>query len=54
MPLNARQQKELSRHCPKVMWHADMAAYSTFRTGGKVEALVEIAHTEQLPAPKTA
>ena len=49
MPLNARQQKELSRHCPKVMWHADMAAYSTFRTGGKVEALVEIAHTEQLP-----
>ena len=40
--MNDQQRSELARLCPQVQWEVSMASYSTFRTGGTVEALVEI------------
>ena len=40
--MNDQQRNELARLCPQVLWDVSMASYSTFRTGGMVEALVEI------------
>ena len=47
--MNSAQQQELKRLCPSVRWQVDMAAYSTFRTGGTVEALVEVDDSACLP-----
>ena len=46
--MNERQRQELSNLCPGVIWEADMAAFSTFRAGGRVEALVEVEGEEAL------
>lgn len=43
--MNQQQRQQLGSLCPSVSWEANMAAYSTFRAGGVVEALVE-AHSE--------
>jgi len=40
--MNERQRQVLRSLCPGVIWEADMAAYSTFRAGGKAEALIEV------------
>lgn len=59
--MNHQQQAHLNSLCPRVHWHVDMSNYSTFRVGGKVEAMVEITdpdaladlvrwlHTERIP-----
>jgi len=46
--MDNRQRGELAALCRSVRWDVDMAAYSTFRTGGTVEAMVEAGSTEQL------
>jgi len=46
--MNERQRHALHTLCPDVIWEADMAAYSTFRAGGKVEALVEVRGEDSL------
>ena len=43
--MDSRQHLELTTLCRNVRWDVDMAAYSTFRTGGIVEALAEVAAT---------
>jgi UDP-N-acetylmuramate dehydrogenase len=50
MAMNSQQRAELTVLCRSVQWEVSMAAYSTFRTGGVVEALVEIGSTEELSA----
>lgn len=47
--MNAKQRLQLAALCPSVSWEAHMAAYSTFRSGGVAEALVEIQREEELP-----
>ena len=47
--MNAKQRLQLATLCPSVSWEAHMAAYSTFRSGGVVEALVEIQREDELP-----
>ena len=47
--MNATQRRQLAALCPTVSWEAHMAAYSTFRAGGLVEALVEVHREEELP-----
>ncbi|MGI6656947.1 MAG: UDP-N-acetylmuramate dehydrogenase [Desulfobulbus sp.] len=42
------QRQELARLCRSVQWQAAMAPYSTFRTGGSVEALVEVSGAQEL------
>lgn len=46
--MNSEQRRELEGLCRSVCWDANMAYYSTFRTGGVVEALVEIGDGEEL------
>lgn len=48
--MNSQQRTALAALCPSVRWNVDMAAYSTFRTGGMVEAMVEIGKTAELSA----
>ncbi len=48
--MNGQQRTALAALCPSVRWDVDMAAYSTFRTGGMVEAMVEIGKTAELSA----
>ena len=40
--MNSQQCIELAALCRSIRWDVDMAAYSTFRTGGVVEAMVEV------------
>lgn len=46
--MNTRQREELAALCQSVRWRVDMAAYSTFRAGGTVEALVDLQSTGEL------
>jgi UDP-N-acetylmuramate dehydrogenase len=46
--MNIQQRAELTTLCPSVRWDVNMAAFSTFRTGGEVEALVEIGDVQTL------
>lgn len=46
--MNDQQRQHLASLCRSVSWEADMAAHSTFRAGGVVEALVEIGSEEEL------
>jgi UDP-N-acetylmuramate dehydrogenase len=46
--MDSRQRRELSALCPAIRWDVDMAAYSTFRTGGVVEALADINAIDEL------
>jgi UDP-N-acetylmuramate dehydrogenase len=46
--MNNSQREQLTALCPSVRWDIDMASHSTFRTGGKVEAMVELADIETL------
>ena len=39
--MNTQQRTELAELCRSIRWDVDMASYSTFRTGGIVEAMVE-------------
>lgn len=48
--MESRQRHELSALCPALRWDVDMAAYSTFRTGGVVEALADISAIDELAA----
>ena len=48
--MNDQQRRALAHLCPQVRWNVSMASYSTFRTGGMVEALVEIESVAMLPA----
>ncbi len=50
MPMTIEQRAELSALCPSVQWDVDMAAYSTFRAGGTVEAMVESGDSDELAA----
>ncbi|MGD9949339.1 MAG: UDP-N-acetylmuramate dehydrogenase [Desulfobulbus sp.] len=45
--MNEQQRQHLRTLCPKVTWDANMAAYSTFRAGGIVEALVEVSSEDE-------
>jgi UDP-N-acetylmuramate dehydrogenase len=46
--MNSQQRTELAMLCPSIRWNVDMGAYSTFRTGGVVEAMVEIGNRAEL------
>ncbi|MCL1980291.1 MAG: UDP-N-acetylmuramate dehydrogenase [Proteobacteria bacterium] len=46
--MNSQQQLELASLCRLIRWNVDMAAYSTFRAGGIVEAMVETESVEEL------
>jgi UDP-N-acetylmuramate dehydrogenase len=46
--MNSQQCIELAALCRSIRWDVDMAAYSTFRTGGVVEAMVEVSLVEEL------
>ena len=46
--MDIRQREQLTAFCPSVRWDVDMASYSTFRTGGRVEAMVEPVDTAAL------
>ncbi|WP_310600991.1 UDP-N-acetylmuramate dehydrogenase [Desulfobulbus sp.] len=48
--MNGQQQLELGSLCRTVRWDVDMAAHSTFRAGGIVEAMVETESVEELAA----
>ena len=48
--MDSRQHLELATLCRNVRWDVDMAAYSTFRTGGIVEALAEVGPVEEAAA----
>ena len=48
MPMTSQQRAELAALCSSVRWDVDMAAYSTFRTGGTVEAMVESNDSDEL------
>ncbi len=47
--MDKRQQRRLTDLCPQIRWHANMAALSSLRTGGTVEALVELHDSAVLP-----
>lgn len=40
--MDSRQRQHLERLCPSLRWHVSMANFSSLRTGGTVEALVEL------------
>lgn len=40
--MDSRQRQHLERLCPSLRWHVNMATFSSLRTGGTVEALVEL------------
>jgi len=46
--MNTRQRTELAALSRSVRWDVDMAAFSTFRTGGTVEAMVETGSVGEL------
>lgn len=46
--MNKSQREQLTALCPSVRWGVDMASHSTFRTGGQVEAMVELADIDTL------
>lgn len=46
--MGSRQRLELTALCSAIRWDVDMAAYSTFRTGGVVEALADINAIDEL------
>ncbi|MBM9536026.1 UDP-N-acetylmuramate dehydrogenase [Desulfobulbus alkaliphilus] len=46
--MDNRQREQLSALCPSVQWNVNMASHSTFRTGGQVEAMVELSDIEEL------
>ena len=48
--MNSQQRTELETLCRSIRWDVDMAAYSTFRTGGTVEAMVESGDLDELVA----
>ena len=48
--MGSRQRSELTALCPAIRWDVDMAAYSTFRAGGVVEALADINAIDELAA----
>jgi UDP-N-acetylmuramate dehydrogenase len=48
MSMNNRQRQQLQTLTPRLTWDADMAAYSTFRAGNRVEALVEVQSENEL------
>jgi UDP-N-acetylmuramate dehydrogenase len=48
--MNHQQRTELAALCRSIRWDADMAPYSTFRTGGVVEAMVEVVEMAELSA----
>ena len=50
MSMNLQQRTELAAHCQTVHWDVDMASYSTFRTGGVVEAVAEPGNADELAA----
>nr|WP_320010195.1 UDP-N-acetylmuramate dehydrogenase [uncultured Desulfobulbus sp.] len=45
-----QQRQQLHKLCSQVTWNADMAAYSTFRSGHRVEAMVEVRGENELVA----
>ena len=47
--MNSSQKKALERLCPMVRWQVSMADFSSFRTGGTIEALVETGDCSVLP-----
>ena len=46
--MNSQQRAELATLCRSLRWDVDMAAYSTYRTGGVVEAMAEFDDLEEL------
>ncbi|MDD2464548.1 MAG: UDP-N-acetylmuramate dehydrogenase [Desulfobulbus sp.] len=48
--MNEQQRQQLHTLCSKVTWEANMAAYSTFRAGGVVEAFAEVCSEDELIA----
>ncbi len=46
--MDTRKRAELETLCKSVCWDVNMASYSTFRTGGVVEALVEVDNADEL------
>lgn len=46
--VDTQLRNELAACCSSVRWDVDMAEYSTFKTGGRVEALAEISHPDEL------
>jgi UDP-N-acetylenolpyruvoylglucosamine reductase len=46
--MNRQQHLELAALCRSVRWNVNMAAHSTFRTGGVVEAMVSPGSQEEL------
>ncbi len=48
MGMTSEQRAQLAVLCPTVKWDVDMAAYSTFRAGGRVEAMVKSGDTGEL------
>ena len=48
--MNSQQRSELATLCRSIRWDVGMAAYSTFRTGGIVEALAESGDLKELVA----
>lgn len=48
--MNSLQRCELAALCPTIRWNVEMAVYSTFRTGGMVEAMVDINAIDELAA----
>ncbi len=50
MRMNSQQRAELAALCRTVRWDVDMASYSTFRTGGMVEAMAEPGGADELAA----
>lgn len=48
--MNDRQKTELAALCPAVRWDVHMASFSTFRTGGVVEAMAEPGTDDELAA----
>ena len=48
--MNSQQRTELAMLCRSIRWDVDMAAYSTFRAGGTVEAMVEPGDLDELVA----
>jgi UDP-N-acetylmuramate dehydrogenase len=48
--MDTRKRAELAALCTSICWDVNMASYSTFRTGGIVEALVEVGDASELAA----
>lgn len=46
--MNTQQRAQLTALCKSIQWDVDMASYSTFRTGGVVEAMLESGDPDEL------